>query len=1642
MYGKTPDDYRENVVRVYVQKPKYARTIHKFLESSNFRDGYCRRYGITRDAFSKGHMLRTFEATFVDMDLAFRVKYGLRMMTWWSVYDADFSINDRAFEHRDSEIYCDVYAECGVENLECDESRTDNANFLRMGWDIECAGKMKEDGESRFPIAVWDNYQYITYAKEVMNLLPPKDKVVLRPFLDRQVFQKTERDDAVEEEYGAELDALKEALEAREETMYGEEERETGGSAKKKTDGDEKFKISREDWNGKTKGWSSDDWTVWLSREIPLQLGEEALKKVLDMTGKTNLEELIPDPKDTDPVTVICIALKRNDDENSDESGFVFADAVAFVYEYEGAEKLEEIFGEKIDRAGNVWKFGNIEFKTYSSEARMIHEFLEYRRRKGPDIEETWNGLVFFDMPYLWSRMHHLQIYGSEEDKKYATDVNFGYEKGKNVKSLYFERSTSTVAGGDRMERIVSTDLVVHNDGYLIITNSSFGEKNVSNTLDVISMKKLIYPRSCTSAIVAEMAKNGDLIEKSIDKLYEIKFKKSPDPAKDTLESKAIEIFNDFPMRKMQFKVSEGTKRWLKGGNALREYAEYCFVDSVLPVFIGGKLPLQVAVARETNLPLNEIFYTGVQKKVFSVLYQITKTNPEFAGKFLVPDKGTLWLHWPGVFDDFEKGFERAASEDPRLKSPFHRQSAVVVAPDSPSVVKKSQFDDLDDYGFEKAAGIARTTKTSAKKTTLKKIKGKDAKNSAFVSKSQTTMFSFFPGGRATATIGGADASKRKAPDTPTPPNPRPTKRQKTAKPKMGTSQKKYEGALVLEPIVRGFITEKVTVKKPQIPLGKAIENALSSGANREKIEEDVASALLSGRTTRRSTVAVEEEEIEVPSLVSTGDYEGLYPSILEANSLCYMTFLTTKTIEKYGYERWQYTERVLGTEDRISCGELLVDEKIAKEKGYRTDRLKVSYVYSEPDPKKTIYGTMVGMLKSLRRAAKRKKADADEVVKAIDVAIAESKEGKPYLDALSEKLKKVCDGRFEKMLSQPLPLIKRMAKQESSIYDSTQNALKIINNSTYGAPAVEESKAKLPMMEIGATVTAAGRTAITLAKTVALRTTAKTMKKYATENTGRCAKNRTIDCGILQRRLPYGWVRRNINRLASRFKNDVVTGDTDSIMVMLAALVYGMHEHRPGVPGGRDVIDDASKGSWFLIRQINGYQIGEMNLVFEKMAKVMLVNDKKFYKMLLCIFNNRPSSDILEKGGTIKRDTALFVQKIVAETNAFVFKAVGNGEPIKKVMARVVELVESKMDDLLHDKVHLRDLTSNKGLKKLNYKSMQEHVAVAEKMRNRGKQFSIGDTIRYSFVHVPFSDQELDAYRAYKTNCGLNCDSAKFPVRKRKGVELAEDVSEIEEKKLALDLQYIFEHKLVNPLVGHFRHMLFPLSREEYPHVDEYTMSPEEIENAQAVRKKTKARQTLSTRNLLFSKFESKLKARMTAAYENALDDRNRSRLSKNMSKWTTETLKRTFYECAFCKKIERTTDACEGSRESLVPKRACSDCLSSKVSLERSSSIEIEDLRAEYDVQKQVCTGCAYFLDNRFLNTDDCTSAHCAVYQKKEEILKKIAASERNLLFLKNPEENPRFAADAVGRKDHVSIAYEEKDDAADDARDDGDW
>lgn len=215
-----------------------------------------------------------------------------------------------------------------------------------------------------------------------------------------------------------------------------------------------------------------------------------------------------------------------------------------------------------------------------------------------------------------------------------------------------------------------------------------------------------------------------------------------------------------------------------------------------------------------------------------------------------------------------------------------------------------------------------------------------------------------------------------------------------------------------------------------------------------------------------------------------------------------------------------------------------------------------------------------------------------------------------------------------------------------------------------------------------------------------------------------------------------------------------VVYGDTDSMMVHFSSILN---------------IKDCFKVCEDLETKINDIFPKPMYLELEKIySKYFLLSKKRYVGYIVNKNNELISTD--KKGVVIKRrDNCAYLREIYTELINMIMD--------KKPRWVIYKYLSIKIDELLKGNVDLNKLIITKSIKD-NYKSNNlPHVAVAEKMKSRGKYVVSGTRINYIFVKT---------------------DNNKDPQYLK-----AEDPDWYIEKKgeLEIDYLYYFEKQLINPL-------------------------------------------------------------------------------------------------------------------------------------------------------------------------------------------------------------------------------------------------
>jgi transcription elongation factor Elf1 len=102
------------------------------------------------------------------------------------------------------------------------------------------------------------------------------------------------------------------------------------------------------------------------------------------------------------------------------------------------------------------------------------------------------------------------------------------------------------------------------------------------------------------------------------------------------------------------------------------------------------------------------------------------------------------------------------------------------------------------------------------------------------------------------------------------------------------------------------------------------------------------------------------------------------------------------------------------------------------------------------------------------------------------------------------------------------------------------------------------------------------------------------------------------------------------------------------------------------------------------------------------------------------------------------------------------------------------------------------------------------------------------------------------------------------------KGFQISEDVDYMESEGIPLDLHYLYERKLVNPIVSFVMHVMDP--RSDFPFIDENRMTKEQQEATEKRQKEIKKEQKVKVRQMLMSEFESKLAKQLYGRLHNTV--------------------------------------------------------------------------------------------------------------------------------------------------------------------------
>ncbi len=1494
IYGHTPAGYRDAVVMIYVSIPCFSTLIHEYIESDHFRTYYTRVLRYPDDVFYKGGMLMTYEAT-IPLEIVIRTKYLLYMGRWCAI-DTTSSTCYEIFSEQGKTISCDRYFECSGYDLCCDLTRDDNANIVLASFDIECPGAKKKDGTSRFPIPYWGQTTFMEYAKNVLSLPPPVGSYVLpsssssfsssisgrpkgpkgrygnlRPAAIAAIAVSEDRDDSV-------LDEENNVIEAEDSNgNEGEEEQEDNTE-------ENRLKIHNA-WIKPTKYWGYDEWKSWLKFAIRKKYDETEISELLSAADMKNIDDLIPNVLDTDRVRCICMTVKRIGDYVGDNP-LSFYRRICYVY----VDPLCEtpMTNHPQDKyASNIWGFGDLEVKLYESEAKLIYDFLEDRNRVGADIAVSWNGKQFDDV-YIRDRLFFLEKHGTDTDKKYAKDVTFGSLLGEKYKARCVERFVFTKAMGERLNRTVTQDGLIHNDGLEIITNQSFGEKNRENTLDYIAMTKLVHSRSNIDKAMRSLIDDGAVDYSALKSLYCKVAGLDEDKVTDhlstttnttTLESNTVKpndvsntdandidkdkivlpdvltmlnsVFEDVPMRKMMVDMNSALDSCLKGGTEQKDLVEYCYVDTVLPLLIGGKLSLQLALAKAANVSPEDVFNRGVQLKVLSLLWTVCKED--FGGLYIIPDKGSLGLYWPGVFKDLKLGFVKAITTDPRMKE-FIVQD-----------VKKNSKD------------------TKPKTTT-------DIEDVVVGNKPMNTVNKTLPINVNKSRGTGARGRPTTKTKTKAPPVAKPPKKPSTTNKRAG-----YTGAYVIPPAIRGLISEPVSTLDfgalyPSIMYSRGL--CFTTLLTRKIIELyglepweytryilGMASEISCGEYLRDAKIA-SEKGYHSPELKVAYFYSA------DPKTTVYGTLITKlKTLRKAAKDKMEAAGKAIEDIDvHLEDGKPLVKGS-RQEKMILVDNIPITLVRRTLCMEQDLHDNAQLALKICNNSG---------------YGFPGVQPAKAILPCMEISAAVTCVGRSE--INQAKAIAQRLTASLGKEYVKTRND--IIEEESVPNPEDVNERLK---------------------KTDGKPYSVRHITPSYVQSKSPKGRLPLVDCSVLKQ-VSDAWLYETRHSRISRSKYDVIYGDTDSIMFITYKGTFDLKT----MEGLRALFETCR----YVAFHVNRFEYEQMVIVYEKTALGMQLTEKKNYKMRLVSEVNGKMREILERGSSIRRDFLPFVKKIIDCHKYRVLEALAQDQPLTEVLKGIESHVKSALDDLYRGEFVLDDLIVSKKINKIAYVNNPEQAVVAEKKKRRGTPVSTGSTVFYLFAMAEFTAADFVKYEAYlqkkekesiqrkkdfelrqqrkrmnqwrksikTTNrneeeeeekeeerrrrrekedrdiervdtFALKSDK-KTPVFKRnhKGVDLAEDAQYIKDTGLPVDVRYIFEHRIEKPLLAYFAPMFFP--RNDMPYVDTDRMDPSQIVKVVQIQKKIQKEQQEATKKLLFGEFYEKIDKKITAICDNAYRD------------------------------------------------------------------------------------------------------------------------------------------------------------------------
>lgn len=281
------------------------------------------------------------------------------------------------------------------------------------------------------------------------------------------------------------------------------------------------------------------------------------------------------------------------------------------------------------------------------------------------------------------------------------------------------------------------------------------------------------------------------------------------------------------------------------------------------------------------------------------------------------------------------------------------------------------------------------------------------------------------------------------------------------------------------------------------------------------------------------------------------------------------------------------------------------------------------------------------------------------------------------------EKVKGIIPRKLEELLVLRKSQKKEMNKYDKGtsnylLFDSAQNATKILLNSFYGYTG--DSGSKVYSWFIATAVTTNGRKQI--------RKTIDMVKNTLVEKDG------------------------------IKYKLDVVASDTDS------TYVHVMKD------GSKDISrEEVVYCVNYAADKVNETLEKPMNLAFESYIKRIIIIAKKHYAYLSV--DDKGKESITSKGlETVRRDWCSFSTDNMTKIIDFILKE----KDVKEGVNKSIELLKEQAKLLKKDKIDLNLLVLSKKLTDYitAYDGKAVHVQVAIKMKDRGHASEVGDRIQY----------------------------------------------------------------------------------------------------------------------------------------------------------------------------------------------------------------------------------------------------------------------------------------------------------------------